>query len=377
MSICHLPVLIGPPSTCRRHLVGKIAQMSSAEIWPARVLRLPPPRTGNRRAEGGLRMGPQGPKSLRPGEPLVSYVTVVRNAEETLARALRSVREQRWKHVEHILVDGKSTDGTLAIIEEHAGQIDYFVSEPDGGLYDALNKAISLARGDLICVLSADDWLTSDAALLAAQTHLAAGPAEARLILGAAWAHAAGSSTLWLPRRLDLGCYFTCANVCHNAVYATPQAYRASGPYATNLRIAADFRWLMACVDAGVHVVAIGEPTVHYSMGGLSSDVHQHTLDCAQVLHERFPSLREAEVWGLLHAFFSYREHLREFAETRPQNMGRFLFDVIRARGREPDFIRAVALASLGRLRQLPEGARRWRASRLKKIRRTLRKAWK
>jgi glycosyltransferase involved in cell wall biosynthesis len=139
------------------------------------VDRLPERQDGRRRAEGGLRL--QGRlQSPAPGVPLVSYVTVVRNAVTTLPRTLASVKAQRGAAVEHIVVDGLSSDGTLRVIEAHAGQIDYFVSEPDSGLYDALNKAVSLARGSLVCVLNADDWLTADAAATAARALLRVEP---------------------------------------------------------------------------------------------------------------------------------------------------------------------------------------------------------
>ncbi len=304
------------------------ADSAEAAIWPLGLLHLPAHEGTARRAEGGLRL--QAPsagtlgarhaaaKVSTPQASLVSYVTVVRNAEKTLERTFRSVRAQRWPQVEHIVLDGLSTDGTLDIIQAYAAHIDYYASEADGGLYEAMNKAINLARGDLICVLNADDWLTVDAAELAVRAYQAAGSPKRHLVLSSAWIMKAKGQRLWLPGPLDLGAYLRCANVCHNGVYATPAAYRASGPYATDLRVAADFKWLMACVDAGVPTTVINEPTVHYSLGGVSSDTQRHTQNCAQILAQRFPFLNEEEVWGLLHAFHSLRGNLKPFVATRP-----------------------------------------------------------
>ena len=275
----------------------------------------------------------------------MSYVTVVRNGERTLARTLESVRAQSWPNVEHVVLDGASSDGTLALIEAHREHIDYYVSEPDGGLYDALNKAIGLARGALICVLNADDWLTPDAAELAVRAHEAAGSPPKHLVLSAAWVMKDSGRRLWLPGPLDLAAYLRCANICHNGVYATPAAYRAAGPYASDLRIAADFKWLMAMVDAGVPARAIDEPTVHYSPGGLSSDVQQHTLECARILGQRFPFLDAAEVWGLLHAFHAFRGNLERFASTRPAPLGRFLAALAHRHAARGDFMAALAQA--------------------------------
>ena len=273
----------------------------------------------------------------------MSYVTVVRNARHTLARTLASVRAQTWPAVEHIVLDGLSTDGTLALIEDHAAQLDYYASEADLGLYDALNKALPLARGALICVLNADDWLTPDAAALAVRAHQAAGSPHSHLVLSAAWLMKPKGRRLWLPGPLNAAGYLHCANICHNGVYATPGACAATGPYSTELRIAADFSWLMASVDAGVSASAIDEPTVHYSPGGLSSNVQQHTRDCAQVLAARFPFQDEAEVWGLLHAFHGFRGNLAAFASSRPAHIGRFLQALAVRQARQAEFMAVLA----------------------------------
>jgi glycosyltransferase involved in cell wall biosynthesis len=140
--------------------------------WPVWRDRLP--AAAGPRAEGGLRLQRGSTRPHSATEPLVSYVTVVKNGAGTLERTLLSVRQQTWSAIEHIVLDGSSTDGTVGIIERHAASLEYYASESDAGLYDALNKAVELAAGELICVLNADDWLTPDAAAVA----VAAGPAE-------------------------------------------------------------------------------------------------------------------------------------------------------------------------------------------------------
>jgi Glycosyl transferase family 2 len=260
--------------------------------------------------------------------PVVSYITVVRNAARTLARTLASVRAQSVA-VEHIVLDGLSTDSTLAVIQAHVAQIDYCASEPDTGLYDALNKAIGLARAPLVCVLNADDWLAPDAAQRAAQTlkSVDGNPSqpEARFILSAAWLHNGNKRRLWLPGDLNLGSWLRCPNLCHNGVYATPAALAAAGPYDTRLRIVADTRWLLAGVEAGVAVHSIAAPTVHYVTGGVSGDVTAHVQDCARLLALRFTALTQAEVWTLLHAFYPWQGNLKPFVDTCPAHLGQAL----------------------------------------------------
>ncbi len=90
----------------------------------------------------------------------ISIITVVYNGEKTIRQALRSVISQSYSDIEYIVIDGKSTDNTIKIINEYRDKIDIFISEKDNGLYDALNKGIRLSTGDVIGILHADDRYT-------------------------------------------------------------------------------------------------------------------------------------------------------------------------------------------------------------------------
>lgn len=107
--------------------------------------------------EGGLRYKGFLKKS-GPGRPLVSIITVIYNGGKHLDQAIRSILGQSYKPLEYIVVDGGSTDGTIDIIKNYEDRIDYWVSEPDRGISDAMNKGIRLATGDLIAHLHADDY---------------------------------------------------------------------------------------------------------------------------------------------------------------------------------------------------------------------------
>lgn len=95
----------------------------------------------------------------------ISVITVVHNAVGTIADTLRSIAGQSYPDVEHIVVDGASTDGTRAVILENGAGVDKCVSEPDRGMYDAMNKGIALASGDVIGFLNSDDVYTDDTVL--------------------------------------------------------------------------------------------------------------------------------------------------------------------------------------------------------------------
>jgi hypothetical protein len=343
------------------------------------VDRLPERQDGRRCAEGGLRL--QGRlKSPAPGAPLVSYLTVVRNAASTLPRTLASVKAQRGAAVEHLVVDGLSDDGTLSVIEAHAGQIDYYVSEPDAGLYDALNKAVSLARGSLVCVLNADDWLTGEAAAMASRALLRLEPDVVNpapcLLLTAAWALDGRQRRLWLPGALDASSWLRCPDICHNGVYATPAAYRATGPYDGSLRIVADSLWLLTALQAGVAIEAVPHPTVNYSMGGLSGDTRRHVAECAQLVQRHFPALANDEVWGLLHAFYPHEPHLAPFAERCPADLGGFLTDLVTRHGGHAALMSSLEALQWQRQQGHAARVRPPRIGRAAKFRRSMLKRW-
>lgn len=93
--------------------------------------------------------------------PKVSLITVVFNNEATIADTIRSVAAQTYGNVEYLIIDGQSSDGTLARIRAHGGVVTHLVSEPDRGIYDAMNKGIALASGEIIGFINADDFYAS------------------------------------------------------------------------------------------------------------------------------------------------------------------------------------------------------------------------
>src|SRR5262249_38494164 len=150
-----------------------------------------------------------------------------------------SVQQQTYDAVEHVVLDGSSTDGTLDVIRRYADRLDYFASAEDEGIYNALNTAIPLAHGDLICVLNSDDSLEPDAAATAVSL-LNDLQAPTIVLTSARARHGRpgnGEPPLaieWHPALVHPGSYFTCADDCHNGIYATRSAYERSGPYDTS-----------------------------------------------------------------------------------------------------------------------------------------------
>lgn len=87
----------------------------------------------------------------------VTIITVCFNSAATIEDTLVSVASQTWRDIEHIVIDGGSTDGTVALLNRHSAGLSRLISEPDNGIYDAMNKGVTMATGDVIAFLNADD----------------------------------------------------------------------------------------------------------------------------------------------------------------------------------------------------------------------------
>jgi len=96
-------------------------------------------------------------KRSKADKPLITVVTVVFEGDEFLEETIQSVVNQTYDSIEYILIDGGSTDGTVDIIKRYENEIAYWVSEPDGGIYDAMNKGVNLSSGEWICFMNAGD----------------------------------------------------------------------------------------------------------------------------------------------------------------------------------------------------------------------------
>ena len=176
--------------------------------------------------------------------PKFSIITVCYNAEATLEDTIQSVISQTYRHVEYIIVDGGSHDGTLALIGKYRERIACVVSEPDRGLYDAMNKGIRLATGDYLCFLNAGDSFHEDDTLqqMVHTIHTAELPdviyGETALVDREG--HFVRMRRLSAPETLTWKSFRQGMLVCHQAFFAKRSL---AGPYDLQYRFSADFDW--------------------------------------------------------------------------------------------------------------------------------------
>lgn len=200
--------------------------------------------------------------------PQFTIITVAYNAAATIERTLRSVlRQEPAGGVEYIIVDGGSTDGTLAIVERYREGIAEVVSEPDDGIYDAMNKGIARAKGAWIGLINSDDWYAEGT--LRAVASLADQHPEASVIVGGMLRVAADLKTGQLavpPAR------FSCLKPNnHPATFVRQSAYRRLGMFDTKYHISADLDFILrAQADPETMIVTTPEPIAYMRVGGVS-----------------------------------------------------------------------------------------------------------
>lgn len=238
---------------------------------------------GGRRTQGSL-------TEYRRGYPIVTYITVVRNGEKTLMRCMESIWRQKYPNIEYIVVDGGSTDQTLELLQKNANRIDYFLSEPDSGVYAAMNKGLSLAYGDFICFLNCDDEAAPDAAQTAVTCYKKTG---AWLIAGRRKLRLNNGEIVKeenYPRFVYSGSIFRHNRIWHQSLYVHKNAFCKVGGLPEEYPIIGDLIWSQKCVDAGIPICLTEKILSVYSWGGISSRMtEQLQEEMAQRIQHAFP----------------------------------------------------------------------------------------
>ena len=210
------------------------------------------------------------------GQPLVSVVTVCRNAEDVIAPTLASVLGQSYARIEQVIVDGASNDGTMRVVERAAadsdGRIARVVSEPDDGIYQAMNKGVGLASGDLILFLNAGDTLLHPDTLAAAVRSLGRAPRGDVYHAGVVWFDADSGRSI--TKRVDrvTRCALYRGALPHQGMFFRREAFARVGAFDEAFRIVGDYEWcLRAFLRHGCRFTPFDALISVYPEGGLSS----------------------------------------------------------------------------------------------------------
>jgi glycosyltransferase involved in cell wall biosynthesis len=212
---------------------------------------------------GGLRTKNIIKQSL-PEQPLITVVTVVRNGKKTLEETILSVINQTYQNVEYIVVDGASTDGTLDIIRKYEERIDYWISEPDAGIYDAMNKGIDVATGDYIALLHSDDWYELNTCATVAKEII---DNHVDICYGMMRIMDRNSGLQWI-----YGYTHNCLEkymIAHPTCFIKKDIYKQF-KYDIKYRSAADYDFMLRLKANGFKFCFIEKILANYSLGGMS-----------------------------------------------------------------------------------------------------------
>lgn len=209
----------------------------------------------------------------------LSVITVAYQAERTIARAAASVVGQRRDgfELEYIVVDGASTDGTLKALEPFSGGIDRLISEPDSGLYDAMNKGWQAATGDLVAFLNADDVYAHDGVL--ARVVAACGEGVGGVYGDLVYVEGERITRHWVSGVYRAGAFGRGWMPPHPTFFARRTAFVEWGGFRTELRSAADYELMLRFIHVhGLPLAYVPEVLVRMEVGGVSNASWRHRV---------------------------------------------------------------------------------------------------
>ena len=200
---------------------------------------------------------------------LVSIITVAYNSEKTIRRTIESVLNQTYKNVEYIIIDGKSTDNTINIVKEYedrfAGRMRW-ISEPDKGIYDAMNKGIKLSSGELVGILNSDDYYELDAVENMVN---ALGSEKYQILYGFMRTLRNGEEySIAIRTHKDL----RNGMISHPTCFVTKKLYDDFGMYDTRYKSVADYDFMLRMFDnKDVVFRPVYKLITNFEQGGMSS----------------------------------------------------------------------------------------------------------
>lgn len=213
----------------------------------------------------------------------VSIVTVVYNNVETIESAIASVRSQDYPDIEYIVIDGNSSDGTKEVLLRNNDVIDVLISEPDQGIYDAMNKGVSKASGDIIAILNSDDLFWDNKVISDVVQSFKSNP-ESQIVYGnIAYVRKGEEDTivrLWKSRKYYPR-FFEDGHVPpHTGFYVRKECYQLGGLFKVELKLAADYDLMFRFMKIkGFKSDYVDRNMVRMRLGGATNQSMSNIID--------------------------------------------------------------------------------------------------
>ena len=200
-------------------------------------------------------------------KPKITIVTITYNSERYLEQTITSVIEQTYTNREYIVVDGNSSDGTLDIIKKYESEIDNWISEPDNGIADAMNKGIDLATGDYILFLQSDDYLVNSSVLERASEYLVD---RFDIFFFQVLHDITGQNQMSSNRSLGWLTNFKMGS-CHQGQLCSRKLFQRIGKFDTSFKIDMDYDLILRAYRAGASCNSVNMPLAVMRLIGISS----------------------------------------------------------------------------------------------------------
>lgn len=219
---------------------------------------------------------------------LLSVITVVLNCAQTIERTIKSVVEQEYEGIEYIVIDGGSTDGTLNIIERYSDKIQYWISEPDRGIYDAMNKGLNKASGEWIAFINANDWYEPNVFKRIANY---AKENKAELLYGKVNRVCDGKKDGYIGISQETNPELLHAEnlYCHQGLFIKRRVFDLIGPYDCKFKILADYDWILKAHNVGIIPQFIDIDVANFTVGGISS-TDASIKECRDIILKNYTS---------------------------------------------------------------------------------------
>lgn len=230
----------------------------------------------------------------------ISVITVCLNSVKTIERTIRSVQNQMYDDLEYIIIDGGSTDGTVEIIKRYEEIVSCWISEDDDGLYDAMNKGIAKATGEIIAFLNSDDWYEDNTLATVNRYYETYNP---MILIGRVQELQKGKwekyVSIWESDK---------ENIRMAMIYAQPATFTRReifdrlGGFNTSYKIGGDFEWMLRVYDSGTEIMCVEDVFTNFSRTGISNTKLDQTVREARKIAlaavercEKYDNLQKAE----------------------------------------------------------------------------------
>lgn len=223
----------------------------------------------------------------------VSIITATFNSDSTIRDTIESVINQDYSNIEHIIVDGASKDNTMNIVKSYGNKISRIISEPDKGIYDAMNKGIKTATGDIVGILNSDDFLAANDVISRIVAEFTTDRAIEGVYSNLYYVRQDNPNIIvrhWISRPFKCKSFFRGWHPPHPTLYLKKEIYEKYGLFNLNLPLAADFELMLRLFEKyNIKTKYIDYTTIRMRLGGATSknwtNIKKQNFECVKAFN--------------------------------------------------------------------------------------------